>query len=200
MNIGFPSLKRPSFGFKFSWEISLYSRSSLRQVSVLAAYLYETTDSFNSYGGKVFFFFFLFFTKGVALGYLGFFHLEASDWTVYILWASFTVYGSQIEALGYRGLVQYGFLFQFYFSFWKFSLFCFFLSHALKRFRNLILAVLGVQQQKVFSWYIPSSIVFMEFSLILPILFSITFQDGNYSDTIYSPFFRVLNCLQTTEF
>lgn len=74
-------------------------------------------------------------TKGVAVGYLGFIHLEASYWTLCLLWAlgfvSFSLDSYKIEALGYKGLVESGFLFQFCFSLWK--SFLFLLSHALEK-------------------------------------------------------------------
>ena len=75
-------------------------------------------------------------TKGVALGYLGFVNLEASYWTLCLLWAlgfvSCSLDSYKVEALGYKGLVESGFLFQFCFSLWK-SYFLFLLSHALEK-------------------------------------------------------------------
>lgn len=188
--MGLPSVRRPACGFRLPPGIS--PSSPPKATFQTGKFPYSL-----SLWGRVFST--LSFTKGVALGYFGIIHLEASDQSLHLLWAldfvSCFLYGCKIEALGYGGLGESRFLFQFCFSLWRFSLFSFLLSHTRKKLQKVNPAVFEVQQQKGFSWHVQSSILFMEYLYILLTLFSAIFKDGNCFDTFYPSFFQGLHCL-----
>lgn len=96
MNVGLLSMRRPAVTSDYLGILPLFSSPKAKyQAGKFPCSLLLREGVFSN----------LPFIKGVVLGYLGFIHLEAPDWTPHLLWTlgfvSFSVC-YKIEGLGYK--------------------------------------------------------------------------------------------------